>query len=133
MALEKLIRLNQFNPRYLCSIKAEGFLIVRFYQIFIFNLMGTKEKIIAKISSIDDENYLKHLLNVLNAVEETEEVYNLSEPEKRAVKEGLKDVAEGRVHPQSEVDERTKKWLKGNPLKSEQSVLSALHSKPQAS
>tara|TARA_R110000868_G_scaffold339116_1_gene599857 strand:+ start:1100 stop:1387 length:288 start_codon:yes stop_codon:yes gene_type:complete len=95
--------------------------------------MGTKEKIIAKISSIDDENYLKHLLNVLNAVEETEEVYNLSEPEKRAVKEGLKDVAEGRVHPQSEVDERTKKWLKGNPLKSEQSVLSALHSKPQAS
>lgn len=75
--------------------------------------MGTKEKIIAKISSIDDENYLKHLLSVLNAVEETEEVYNLSEPEKRAVEEGLKDVAEGRVHSQSEVDEITKKWLKG--------------------
>lgn len=80
--------------------------------------MGTKEKIIDKVNSIDDENYLEHLLNVLNAVEETEEVYKLSEPERRAVQEGLKDVAEGRVHSQSEVDEMTKKWLKGNLRKS---------------
>jgi len=40
--------------------------------------MGTKEAIIKKISSIEDENYLKHILNMLSAVEESEEVYRLS-------------------------------------------------------
>jgi len=73
--------------------------------------MGTKEAIIKKISSIEDENYLKHILNMLSAVEESEEVYRLSEAERKAVEEGLKDVAEGRVYSQSEVDELTKKWL----------------------
>jgi predicted transcriptional regulator len=75
--------------------------------------MGTKEAIIKKISSIDDENYLKHILNMLSAVEESEEVYRLSDAERKAVDEGLKDVAEGRVYSQSDVDELTKKWLKG--------------------
>ena len=75
--------------------------------------MGTKEAIIKKISSIDDENYLKHILNMLSAVEESEEVYRLSDAERKAVVAGLKDVAEGRVYSQSDVDELTKKWLKG--------------------
>ncbi len=73
--------------------------------------MGTKEAIIKKISSIEDENYLKHILNMLSTVEESDEVYRLSEAERKAVEEGLKDVAEGRVYSQSEVDELTKKWL----------------------
>lgn len=75
--------------------------------------MGTKEKIIKKISSIEDENYLKHILNILSAVEESEEVYALSVTERKAVEEGLNDIAEGRNYLQSEVDEMTKKWLKG--------------------
>lgn len=75
--------------------------------------MGTKEAIIKKISSIDDENYLKHILNMLSAVEESEEVYRLSDAERKAVVAGLKDVAEGRVYSQSDVDQLTKKWLKG--------------------
>lgn len=75
--------------------------------------MGTKEKIIAKISSIDDENYLKHILNVISAVEESEAVYQLSTTENSAVAEGLKDVEEGRTFSQSELNEMTKKWLKG--------------------
>lgn len=54
--------------------------------------MGTKEAIIKKISSIEDENYLKHILNMLSAVEESEEVYRLSEAERKAVEEGLKVV-----------------------------------------
>jgi len=73
--------------------------------------MGTKEAIIKKISSIEDENYLKHILNMLSTVEESDEVYRLSEAERKAVEEGLKDVAEGRAYSQSEVDELTKKWL----------------------
>lgn len=75
--------------------------------------MGTKEKIIAKISSIEDENYLKHILNLLSAVEESEAVYALSDTERKAVDEGLKDVEEGRTLSQSEVDEMIKKWLNG--------------------
>lgn len=75
--------------------------------------MGTKEKIIAKISSIEDENYLKHILNLLSAVEESEEVYALSNAERKAVNEGLKDVSDGRTYTQSEVDGLTKKWFKG--------------------
>lgn len=75
--------------------------------------MGTKEKIIAKISSIDDENSLKHILNVLREAEEPEAVYILSNEEKIAIEEGMKDIAEGRTHTQEEVDEMTRKWLNG--------------------
>ncbi len=75
--------------------------------------MGTKEKIIAKISSIDDEKYLKHILNIVSSVEEAEVVYELSAIERKAVKEGLRDVIEGRVYTREEAEELTREWLKG--------------------
>lgn len=74
--------------------------------------MKTKEKIISKVNSINDEQLLEEILDLLNIESDLEEIYRVSETQKVAIEEGFLDIKEGRVYSQEDADELTKKWLK---------------------
>ena len=75
--------------------------------------MNTKEKIIAKINSIESEALLQEILELISIEADLNEVYEVSDEQKAAIDEGLNDVENGRVYTQSEADELIKEWSKG--------------------
>jgi predicted AAA+ superfamily ATPase len=83
----------------------------RWLIIYVYLYMGTKEKIIAKINEIEDEQLLKEILSLINIESELGETYELTEEQKSAVNEGLNDFNNGRFYSQNEADELIKKWL----------------------
>jgi predicted nucleic acid binding AN1-type Zn finger protein len=69
-----------------------------------------KEKIIAKISSTDNEDLLEHISDLIDF--EYNEVHQMSPGEIDAVKDGLEQLKNGQKISHEEVKRQTDEWLK---------------------
>lgn len=70
-----------------------------------------KEKLIAKINDIDNEELLGHISDVIEFEENIADVYEITGEELEAVKEGLKQLDEGHYISHKEAIERANKWF----------------------
>jgi len=71
-----------------------------------------KEKLIAKISSIHDEELLHQISRIIDLELKIDEVYQLSPEEAKSVKEGLDQLDNGQWISNEEANKRADKWLK---------------------
>ncbi len=71
-----------------------------------------KLRIINKITTIEDELILEEIFKLVDIESEMDSVYRLTDPERKAVETGLKDIKEGRVHSSEAADNMIKEWLK---------------------
>jgi len=69
-----------------------------------------KEKIIAKISSTDNEDLLEHISDLIDF--EYNEVHEMSPGEIEAVNEGLEQLKNGQWISSEESNKRVDEWLK---------------------
>jgi len=69
-----------------------------------------KEKIIAKISTTDNEELLEHISDLIDF--ESNEIYEMSPDEIEAVKDGIRQIESGQSMPHEEVKRRIDEWLK---------------------
>jgi len=75
--------------------------------------MGTKEKLIGKISHIDDESILEDIMYMVDLeLDLVGEEVKLTDKQKKFIDEGLKDKEEGNLFSHDEVQRKTKEWLK---------------------
>ena len=70
-----------------------------------------KLQIISKITSITDELILEEIYRMVNLESEMDSVYRLTDAERSAIAEGLKDVKEGRVYSSEAAENMIKEWL----------------------
>lgn len=71
-----------------------------------------KLQIISKITSITDELILEEIYRLVNLESEMDSVYRLTDAERSAIVDGLKDVNEGRVYSSEAAENMIKEWLK---------------------
>ena len=71
-----------------------------------------RKKIMEHVNSIDNEEVLKEIFNIIRIESGMEPVYKLTEAERKGVEEGLRDIHEGRVYSSEEADNLIRKWLK---------------------
>jgi predicted transcriptional regulator len=65
-----------------------------------------------RLSSIENEEILKEILDIVGAEADLQPVYKLTEEEKKAVDAGLRDLREGRVVSSKEANDLIQGWLK---------------------
>lgn len=65
-----------------------------------------------RVSSIENEELLKEIYDIIGAEAELESVYKLTDEEKKAVEAGLKDLREGRVVSSKVANDMIQEWLK---------------------
>jgi len=70
-----------------------------------------KEKIIAKISSTDNEELLDHIAAIIE-LESTDSIYKMSSEETEAVKEGLEQFKNGQWITNEDSNKHVDEWLK---------------------
>lgn len=70
-----------------------------------------KLQIISKITSITDELILEEIYKLVNLESEMDSVYRLTDAERSAIAQGLKDVKEGRVYSSEAAENMIKGWL----------------------
>ena len=70
-----------------------------------------KLQIINKITSITDELVLEEIYRLVNIESEMDSLYRLTDAERSAITEGLKDVKEGRVYSSEAAENMIKEWL----------------------
>jgi hypothetical protein len=79
--------------------------------------MTSKEKLIKRIESIDDESVLKELIRIVDLeLSFMNEQVELSKAQKDFVEEGVKEYKEGKIISHEEVKRRTKEWLRKNKM-----------------
>ena len=71
-----------------------------------------REKIISKVNKIENQELLEELLKAVELEHEIDEIQELSNEEKDAIDEGIKDAENGNTHSNKEANELVKKWLK---------------------
>lgn len=70
-----------------------------------------KLQIISKITSITDELILEEIYKLVNLESEMDSVYRLTDAERSAIAQGLKDIKEGRVYSSEAAENMIKEWL----------------------
>ncbi|MCF8459863.1 MAG: hypothetical protein K9G46_04000 [Flavobacteriales bacterium] len=70
------------------------------------NVQNTKIELIQWLTTVDDIDVLKKLLDFRNS-----STYELSEAERKSIEEGLEDLKNGEVIPHSEAKKTYEKWL----------------------
>jgi len=74
--------------------------------------INIKDRIISKISSIDDEEFLREVESIILSMESTEyKPFILSDEMKRSVKSSMRDIQNGKVLSHEEVVKEAKSWL----------------------
>lgn len=71
-----------------------------------------KLQIISKITSITDELILEEIYKLVNLESDMDALYRLTDSERSAIADGLKDVKEGRVYSSEAAENMLKEWLK---------------------
>jgi predicted transcriptional regulator len=71
-----------------------------------------KLEIINKVTSISDEHILEGIIRLLNQETALADIYNLTNEERIAIREGLQDVAEGNIHTSKSAEKMIEEWLK---------------------
>ncbi|MDZ4714413.1 MAG: hypothetical protein SH819_03000 [Cytophagales bacterium] len=77
--------------------------------------MGTielRKRIIERVSSIENEEILKEIYDIIGAEADLQPLYKLTKEEKLAIEAGLKDLREGRVVSSEKANDLMKEWLK---------------------
>ncbi len=70
--------------------------------------MDVKERIMQRVNEINDPQLLDELLKAV----ELEHVEELTDPERKAIDEGITDAEAGRLHTNSEASQLVKEWQK---------------------
>ncbi|MVN20095.1 hypothetical protein [Mucilaginibacter arboris] len=70
-----------------------------------------KEKLIAKIDSINNEELLNQLLRIIDLESKAHEVYDLSKEEAEAVNEGIAQLNKGMFISNEEANRQADQWL----------------------
>ena len=105
---EQLIASNA--PRFLA---AKRYTQARTSEISYIQNMRTKEKIIEKIQNIEDESILEDLLEIIDLeLDMVGDTVQLSDDQKSAIDEGLKDIQEGRLYSNEEARKMVDEWMK---------------------
>lgn len=73
--------------------------------------MTLKQRIIERVNSIEDENILNEIFNLISAEKDFETVYEFSPSELQLVNEGIEDANKGRSYSQEETEKLVAKWL----------------------
>lgn len=75
--------------------------------------MNTKEKLIDKISHINDESILEEIMGIVDLeLEMTGDEVQLTSEQRSFVDQGIKDLESGNILTDQEAKEMTKEWLK---------------------
>jgi predicted transcriptional regulator len=75
--------------------------------------MNTKEKLIDKISHINDESILEEIMGIVDLeLEMTGDEVQLTSEQRSFVDQGIKDLESGNIVTDQEAKEMTKEWLK---------------------
>lgn len=75
--------------------------------------MNTKEKLINKISHINDESILEEIMEIVELeLEMTGDEIQLTNKQKSFIDQGLKDIESGNIITDKEAKKMTKEWLK---------------------
>ncbi|MDZ7606947.1 MAG: hypothetical protein U5K79_15460 [Cyclobacteriaceae bacterium] len=75
--------------------------------------MNTKEKLIEKISHIEDESILEEIMEIVQLeLELGAESIRLTQEQKVFIDEGLKNIESGNIIPDEEAKKMTREWLK---------------------
>jgi len=75
--------------------------------------MNTKEKLIDKISHINDESILEEIMEIVELeLEMTGDEVQLTGEQKSFVDQGIKDLESGNILTDQEAKKMTKEWLK---------------------
>jgi hypothetical protein len=69
-----------------------------------------KQRIISRVNSIEDVSILEELYQLLQT--DGSEFYEMTEPELKAVEEGLEDIKQGRVYSSEQAHQLIQEWLK---------------------
>ena len=75
------------------------------------SLTELKLQIINKVTSITDELILEEIYKLVSLESEMDSIYRLTDGERSAIAEGLKDVKEGRVYSSEAAENMIKEWL----------------------
>jgi hypothetical protein len=71
-----------------------------------------KLRIINKITTIEDELILEEIFRLVDLESGMDSVYRLTNDERQAVNDGLRDIKEGRVYSSEAADNMIREWLK---------------------
>ncbi len=74
--------------------------------------MNVKDRIKQRINDINDPQLLDELLKAVELEHEIDHLDELTDPEKKAIDEGISDAESGKLHSNSEASQLVKKWLK---------------------
>ena len=75
--------------------------------------MNTKEKLINKISHINDESILEEIMEIVELeLEMIGDEIQLTNKHKSFIDQGLKDIESGKIITNKEANKMTKEWLK---------------------
>lgn len=74
--------------------------------------MDVKERIKQRVNEINDPQLLDELLKAVELEHELEHVEELTDPERKAIDEGITDAEAGRLHTNSEASQLVKEWQK---------------------
>ncbi len=75
--------------------------------------MNTKEKLINKITHIDDESILEEIMEIVELeLEMIGDEIQLTNEQKSFIDQGLKDIESGNILTNDETKKMTKEWLK---------------------
>lgn len=73
--------------------------------------MTVKQKIIEQLNSIEDENVLNEIFNLISSEKDLESVYKFSNSEMQEVNEAIEDADNGKYYSQYESEKLIAKWL----------------------
>ena len=76
------------------------------------NVIELRKKIMERVSSIENEEILKEIYDIIGAEADLEPVYKLTGEEKNAIEAGLKDLRKGRVVSSAKANQLIQEWLR---------------------
>jgi dihydroxyacetone kinase DhaKLM complex PTS-EIIA-like component DhaM len=76
------------------------------------SVIELRKKIMERVSSIENEEILKEIYDIIGAEANLEPVYKLTDEERSAIEIGLKDLREGRVVSSTKANDLIQEWLK---------------------
>jgi predicted transcriptional regulator len=77
------------------------------------SIMNTKEKLIDRISHINDERILEEIMQIVELeLEMTGDILHITDEQKSFIDEGLKDIENGDVLSNEQAKKMTSEWLK---------------------
>ena len=73
--------------------------------------MNVKERIKERVNDINDPRLLDELLKAVELEYDIEHFDEISEPEKKAIDEGISDAEAGKLHSNAKASHLVKEWL----------------------